>query len=349
MYIVNRGNRAEITSYPDRPLDNAYSLNTVDVCPVGALTSKDFRFKKRVWFLHSANSICTGCSRGCNTFLEHHEGVVYRLRPRENMEVNRYWMCDEGRVTYKALNDERLDVALVRGEMTPIHEAMASLAQWIKEAGSGSNAGRIQVLLSPLSPLESLYAWKRFAADVLGGATLTAAATRAPMTEDELLRKADPYPNRAGLEALGLANDPEPGLKQGGEILFIVDDDPIGARPEWNTALKGWKRVVYLGSNENATAKAASLALPTAPHAETDGTFVNFQGRIQRFEKGMVPQGDALWMAGMLTRIAKELGIKFGWGGFVELFTEMTAKEPALAGLDLDKIGSKGTPLSGRS
>jgi NADH-quinone oxidoreductase subunit G len=115
LYIVNRGNRSEITTYPGAELDNDYSLNTVDICPVGALTSSAFRFKKRVWLLSSVHSICAGCARGCNTYLEHDEGIVYRLRPRENMQVNRYWMCDPGRATAAGLNEGRLEVPR-RGE-----------------------------------------------------------------------------------------------------------------------------------------------------------------------------------------------------------------------------------------
>ncbi|MBK8229895.1 MAG: (2Fe-2S)-binding protein [Candidatus Eisenbacteria bacterium] len=348
LYIVNRGNRAEITTYPDKPLDNDYSVNTVDICPVGALTSNDFRFKKRVWFLHTSNSICTGCSRGCNTFIEQNEGVVYRLRPRENMEVNRYWMCDPGRLTYKPLNEERLDVAMLRGQMAPIHETLATLVQWLKEAGTGAAAARTLVLVSPASPVETLYAWKRFAADVLGGASVMGAATRSPGIEDKLLRKSDPYANRAGLEALGLKLDAEAALEAGGELLLIVDDDPIGQKPKWAELLKGWKRVAYFGSNENPSQRAAQVALPLAPHSECEGTFVNFEGRVQRFEKAMIPQGDALWAPALLSQVARALGHEFGWNGLTDLWAELAKGEPEFKGLDLEQIGTKGALLPSR-
>ena len=88
-------------------LDNAYSLNTVDICPVGALTSRDFRFQKRVWMLKSADSVCPGCATGCNVRVDHEAGRIYRLKPRRNAEVNGSWMCDEGRLTYKAVHEDR--------------------------------------------------------------------------------------------------------------------------------------------------------------------------------------------------------------------------------------------------
>ena len=102
--IFNRGDRSEIGIFKDKPLENNYSLNTVDICPVGALTAKDFRFKQRVWYLKTADSICTGCSTGCNIHLDYNEEGVFRVRPRYNEQVNKHWMCDEGRLVYQIPN-----------------------------------------------------------------------------------------------------------------------------------------------------------------------------------------------------------------------------------------------------
>ena len=104
--IYNRGDRAEIGTPPGVELDNNYSLNTVDICPVGALTSRDFRFQKRVWMLKAAESICPGCSMGCNVRVDHEAGRVYRLKPRRNPDVNGPWMCDKGRMIYKDVHAE---------------------------------------------------------------------------------------------------------------------------------------------------------------------------------------------------------------------------------------------------
>jgi len=119
--FTERGDHTELTAYPGRQLDNPYSLNTVDLCPVGALTSRDFRFKQRVWFLKTTDSICPGCATGCNIRVQHNKGVVYRLLPRENDAVNQCWMCDEGRDTYKpvlAQNRLRSPMGFEAGQRT---------------------------------------------------------------------------------------------------------------------------------------------------------------------------------------------------------------------------------------
>ena len=419
--IVNRGNRSEITSFPGLPLANDYSLNTVDICPVGALTSSEFRFRKRVWLLSSALSICTGCARGCNIFLEHAEGLVYRYRPRENMEVNTYWMCDAGRLTFHVLNEERLEVPEEGGKEIPFFEALARAASWVNEAtgftggatgdgrsaagrlaggnsagglsgdasggSSGDAAGgpsggaaggasggasggmsrgapgaacggprdgsRVLLLLSPASSVETLFAAKRFAVEFLGGARVAGAGTRPPGVEDKILRKADPYSNTAGLALLGLARDPEPELAKGGNLLIIVEDDSLGERqrPAWMQYIGRWERVLYLGVNRNATSVAAHVALPVTPHSECEGTYVNFQQRLQRFRKAITPRGDALWAPELFRRIglaadgAAEAGGSFGWRSFNALWRDLAAGEPAFAGIDVAKLGGVGQSL----
>lgn len=102
--IFNRGDRSEIGVFKDKPLDNDYAVNTVDICPVGALTSKDFRFKQRVWYTKTADSVCTGCSTGCNTHVDYNEEGLWRVRPRYNSQINNFWMCDKGRGLYQHAN-----------------------------------------------------------------------------------------------------------------------------------------------------------------------------------------------------------------------------------------------------
>src|SRR5438445_8457109 len=102
--FVDRGSYTELTAHPGKRLENNYSLNTVDICPVGALTSKDFRFQMRVWFLKETKSICTSCGTGCNTVIGSRENVMYRYEPRDNDAVNACWMCDYGRLNYKWIN-----------------------------------------------------------------------------------------------------------------------------------------------------------------------------------------------------------------------------------------------------
>jgi NADH-quinone oxidoreductase subunit G len=347
--IVNRGNRSEITNYPDIPLANDYSLNTVDLCPVGALTGSEFRFQKRVWLLSSAHSLCTGCARGCNIFLEHAEGLVYRYRPRENMEVNTYWMCDAGRQTFHALNEERLEVPEAEGKEIPFAEALARAESWFREAKGALSL----LLLSPASSVETIFAAKRFAADFLGDARVAGGGTRPDGAEDAILRKADPYPNSRGLRLLGIGRDPESELAKGGRLLVIVEDDPLagGQRPAWKHYLARWERVLYLGANRQVTSRAAGLAFPVTPHSECDGTFVNCHGRLQRFRRAVAPRGDALWVPELLRRIAfssdpaAEAGGSFGWPSFSALWNDLVAREPAFARVEVAKLGATGQSL----
>ena len=126
--IYNRGDRSVIGTVNDAPMTDNYQVNTVDICPVGALTSKDFRFEQRVWFLKETDSVCNGCSAGCNLQTHHKSGKhIYRLKPRYNAEVNEYWMCDDGRPTYKTANyDQRLTAAKLGGVELPTNEAVTT-------------------------------------------------------------------------------------------------------------------------------------------------------------------------------------------------------------------------------
>ena len=107
LYIAGRGHGAYLTAFPGMEVTSPYSLNTVDLCPVGALTSRDFRFNSPAWFLKKTPSVCTTCSRGCSVVLDHRDGKIFRIRPRHNPEVNGYWMCDEVRLNYKFVNEGR--------------------------------------------------------------------------------------------------------------------------------------------------------------------------------------------------------------------------------------------------
>lgn len=337
--IVNRGNHSEIAVHPDKPLANPYSLNTVDLCPVGALTSKDFRFKCRVWFLSTARSICAGCARGCNIFLEHNEGTTYRYRPRENMDVNTYWMCDDGRMTYNSLNDGRCDTALVGGVETVLDEAVAELALRLKSAPPDS----VLFLLSPEMSNEALYAAREFAATVAGGARIVAGSRKAPGIEDEILRKADASPNRRGCELLSLwADDLRPELARGGKIAILIQNDILDHDPSLAGALAGFETVVALATNLGRTSAAASIVLPITPHSECDGTFTNFQGRVQRFRKAMTPRGDAMSVPVLLERLAAAMGREFGWVNLNQTWSEMSRAVPEFEGMSPETIGDSG-------
>ena len=155
MGIFNRGNHSEVDVAPGKTLDNNYSLNTVDICPVGALTSRDFRFRKRVWWLSENDSVCAGCATGCNMEIHHAEDQAYRFKPRHNDAVNGYWMCDEGRLLYKQLNTEsRLQNPTVMG-------AEASWESAIEAVRSSAADTALAFVGSPHATTEELFALRR--------------------------------------------------------------------------------------------------------------------------------------------------------------------------------------------
>ncbi|HPF70992.1 MAG TPA: 2Fe-2S iron-sulfur cluster-binding protein [Candidatus Krumholzibacteria bacterium] len=284
--IYNRGDRAEIGTAPGIELDNNYSLNTVDICPVGALTSRDFRFQKRVWMLKSTESICTGCATGCNVRIDHEAGRIYRLKPRRNAEVNGAWMCDKGRMTYKGVHDEkRLLSPAAGGERLTWADAGQKLAA-IAGAGVGLYVG------SAHQTLEELWLLRRAAA----GAPVSGGLANADRGQaDALLLDADRTPNRAGLSLLGVGED-EPAqlaerIRKAQGAVVILGGDPA-AEPAVAEALGG-RTVVYVGTHRNATAQLATLALPGATWAEKAGIMVNRQGRLQELRQAVARAGDA--------------------------------------------------------
>ena len=210
--VAQRGNESFITSFPGNPLDDPYAGNVVDICPVGALTSTDFRFRGRVWFMSAAASVCTGCARGCNTFLDYLNDVTYRYRPRENEAVNQEWMCDQGRTSYKYLNADRVLAARAgRGAQARTLPVGAAAQQAAAALAPHAKAGTLAVLLSPVASLEDLLVACAVAKDGLS-ATQVYVGGRADGWQDDFLKRADENPNRKGLElaaaAYGLAVRP---------------------------------------------------------------------------------------------------------------------------------------------
>jgi len=317
--VAERGNHSFITTFPGQPLDNPYSGNVVDICPVGALTSTDFRFRGRVWFMSSARSICTGCARGCNTFLDYLNDVTYRYRPRENDAVNQEWMCDEGRLTYKPLNLERVLVAREgRGAAAQPAERGVAIAKAAKVLDAHARAGTLGVLLSPVASLEDLLVAASVAKEALGQAEVFVGG-RPDGRQDELLKRADQNPNRKGLEivaqALGLAVRPVADLARAVAAGKVRAVWAVGAEtPDQVVAakLEGVEALVVQAYNDGILARHATVLLPAAPHSEMDGTFVNFEGRAQRFEMAYFPRGEARPHWSLAADHGRELGGRLG-------------------------------------
>jgi NADH-quinone oxidoreductase subunit G len=313
--VSQRGAHSFITTFPGKPLDSKYAGNTVDICPVGALTSTDLRFRGRVWFMSSSRSVCTGCSRGCNTFMDYLKDTTYRYRPRENDAVNQEWMCDDGRLSYKYLNAPRVLVGSEgRGaprKDAPVPAAAAGAAKALKAHAS---EGALAALFSPVASLEDLMAAALVATEGFGLAEVFVGG-RPDGWQDDFLKRADENPNRKGLEmvarAFGLIVRPFSDLRTAVEQGRVKAVWAVGAEIPDASAAAAFEKLqtfVCQAYNQNDLTAAATTLLPAAPHSEMDGTFVNFEGRPQRFELAYWPRGSASphW------RLASEMGAALG-------------------------------------
>ncbi|MEB3329187.1 MAG: 2Fe-2S iron-sulfur cluster-binding protein [Candidatus Sericytochromatia bacterium] len=345
LIVSGRGDTSVIETFPGMRLDNPYSGNVVDVCPVGALTSKDFRFKQRVWFMKSVKSICTGCSRGCNVYLDFKDELVYRYRPRHNAHVNGWWMSDAGRLSYKALNEGRLTHVSCRGQQAPFMEALKEVAGLFMGTRA---AGAFAAVGSPHSSLEANQALKSFAERFMGGARLLGWEGSAPGPEDDFLLRADQAPNRAALGYLGFDTSRDALLEtlRGGALqLMVVVNNDLAADPEVREALGRVPVLVYLGTHDNATAGLATYTFPVAAHAEQYGSFINFQGRLQRFFKAFEAPGDAVGEWELLGRIGRELDPAYGWSDVEEVWSDLRTAHPELGDLSWFGLGDEGFQL----
>ncbi len=290
-----RGNRNEITVSPGRELDHDYTLMTEHVCPVGALTSKDFRFKARVWFLRSTPSVCTGCATGCNTWVDYDPRYqrVYRLRPRDNEAVNKFWMCDDGMMSYKRFHEDRILTGRARQDgrvvEVPRQAAIEGAVKLLK------TASKLAIVLSAQASNEDNFVAARLGS-ALGAKKLYLAALGG-WKSDKILRNADNNPNRVG--AVMVAGGA--GLQSLEDLVKAVDRREVDAILSlgW-AASEGVEQLaslanvphVNLSSNIGPLTQVATLVVPVASVAESSGAFTNAQGVVQTFKKAVsAPMG----------------------------------------------------------
>lgn len=278
--IIQRGNQNYPATAHGRPFDDPYSLNTVDICPVGALTSADHRFKARPWEMNYTPSLCMGCARGCNAYVWIRDNLVMRLTPRKNLAINQFWLCDEGRLEYQKYNERRASGLRQAGDLpTPWETGMAALAQLLEE-----HSGRILFVGSAYASTETLYVLKAFAEKLSPESPLLYVPHIQPGWGDAFLRCDDRTPNAAAAEALGYQPtslaDLQALLQKGTfTLLYWVEDDPalealLPTLPEslpivahLYQLIPGYERLLWI--------------LPAATHLESFGTYVNVQGIAQ--------------------------------------------------------------------
>jgi len=346
--FVDRGSYTVLTAHPGKRLENNYSLNTVDICPVGALTSTDFRFKMRVWFLKENKSICTSCATGCNTVIGTREDVIYRQTPRENDHVNSSWMCDYGRLNFKFLEAEnRLLEPQIRlqGKLFPTDwpAAIAQTALQLKQfAGS-----EIAVIASGRMTNEELWLTSQLAKS-LGVQCIDIVPRRGP--GDDILLSKDRNPNTNGARLI-LGSTSEPGAKlmaiaeavKSGQIkaLVILKENTmhLGIPLEQLAQLPVFIVMNVLPSE--ATEKA-TVVLPACGFAEKHGSMVNGKGRLQRLNRAVRPPGNARDDWEILRDLLQAIGGGDSLLSINDVFRRMSETVPQFAGLSLGKIGDLG-------
>ena len=294
--FVQRGEKVTIETFPGKELDNPYSMNVIEICPVGALTSTDFRFKTRVWEMSHTDSVCSGCARGCSMNIWVRDNKIYRLTPRENMDVNKYWMCDYGRLdTFKYINDEetRLNSPLMRppeGGILNDEEYNLVKCDWddaiarvISELKS-YEPGEIGFIASPFSTLEDNYVLKRFANEIAGKDNIVY-IPKIEGSDDDFLIRADKTPNSKGLDLLGLRKinkEFKEKILNGKFKLIYIINDTLTRLEQADEMMKKIEVGIMHVSNMVPSNKKATVVFPSSTYAEVNGTVVNFQGRVQR-------------------------------------------------------------------
>ena len=370
----SRGNSAFIDTFDGRPFDDPMSACAADVCPVGALTVRDFRFRKRAWKLRSTPSVCPGCAIGCNVFVDHHERRVYRFTPRENAAVNATWLCDHGRFLAESLNEQTYLFPQNRKngglERVGWGEAIAGLALELRAART------LRVVASAnLSNEELFLARELFGRHLKGELAVPVAegeTRRMKNGKGEWLESAEPHPNAAGARRLGLDVVDREGLSRflyGGAGLTLVLDaeaHPFLATTEAIRLVRAGATAVWR-RREHALAGVAKWLLPAASLASDEGTFTSLGGRVQRFAAAFAPPGTArrtatgamspdcptiaapwgppgearpLWL--VLAALAREVGASnLDVASPAEAFALLTRTDRAFAGLEWESLGGR--------
>ena len=384
--IVNRGDHAEIATFDDRPITNPYALNYADLCPVGALTSSDFRFRRRVYYLDPVATVCPECSNGCSIFADRSLRQLFRFRPRVNPEVNRSWMCDEGRLSYSAWNDPRgrIEAPMAREDGRHVAvtwaRAVEILAERLRAAGASFAA-----LAHPRMTNEDLLVLRELAAARGGSVEFRLAGCERLFDEpeDRLLRKRDKNPNTRGAieillenearrRALGepSAREEEPGRRwlerlfepgtegpagdraagpepPGSGVLLVFRWDEEALGPAGMAAIERASFVAFCGPWEPAWSARCDLLLPAARTGEREGSFTNHAGRVQVVRPALPRYGLARDPWAFLDEVARALGHELCGRSAAATFDLLADRTEGLRGLRFAGLGATGLWVAG--
>ena len=346
--FFKRGASTEVGVFPGTPLDNWMSACVADVCPTGALTTREFRFENRVWNLDSAESVCNGCDVGCNIFIGHRNGQIFRYRPRVNPEVNDHWLCDYGRFSYERYETDRVVVPKVRSEddylgISTWNEALDAIERLFQQ----TTGDRIAVIASANMTNEEAFFARKLFGENIGARTFDVMVD--PIGPIKMKSRTDwllgtqGAPNYRGVRSvLGestTARTVEDLLMKGADnvdILYICDAE-FSERAKDPAVVANLRKaktlIVHCWDANHPLAEVADVLLPSTIHAEKEGTFTNLQGRIQRIHQAYAPKGQSVADLEIFRRIGSRLfpaSQEFRSADAYDLFETMRSSIPAI-------------------
>ena len=351
--MFNRGHELTVDTYSDRPMTNQFQGNMADICPVGAITEKEFRFKRRVWKLKKTPSICVGCSTGCNVTIEYDKNEVFRLKPRDNPDVNKWWMCDQGRLTYKDLNIRENRIAHPLGKTAEGFQeiswenAFSAIREKISELQPTSN--EVIGLVDTHASNEELYLFKKllkegFDSDQLFFPDLEWEQPVSDFFINSLITS-DKSPNRAGARMLGLmgaksSEEVTSKIPTGTKVLMVFGkpfEDENLLSQAGNIPL-----VINIAALQSGWSETADLTLPGRLHSEKDATYTNKAGRVQRVNTAIraFHKTRPDWM--VLCGLMELLDVDNKADSAEAVFQELSENEKGFQELQWESIGSDG-------
>ena len=356
--MFNRGHELAVDTYTDRPMTNKFQGNMADICPVGAITEKEFRFKRRVWKLKKNHSICTGCSTGCNVTIEHDRNEVFRLKPHENQSVNKWWLCDEGRLTYRKMNEKKSRInqplGLIGENLEGIswEKAYGAIAERIRELKPLPQ--EVLALTDTHASNEELFLIQKLLKEGFSSENIFCPFPKWEQSESDFfintLITTDKTPNRAGALALHIKGDQKnKKLKKviEGELKVVfVLGNPFENELEFKEIIKRTQLVIHIGVFHNSWSEIADVVLPGQFYSEKEGTYTNKNQRVQSTEIAVkaLRRTRPEWQ--IISELSQALGHKSSFESIPQVFNAMVQEAKAFTGISFDKIGSFGIELT---
>ena len=356
--MFNRGHELAVDTYTDRPMTNKFQGNMADICPVGAITEKEFRFKRRVWKLKKNHSICTGCSTGCNVTIEHDRNEVFRLKPHENQSVNKWWLCDEGRLTYRKMNEKKSRInqplGLIGENLEGIswEKAYGAIAERIRELKPLPQ--EVLALTDTHASNEELFLIQKLLKEGFSSENIFCPFPKWEQSESDFfintLITTDKTPNRAGALALHIKGDlKNTKLKKviEGELKVVfVLGNPFENELEFKEIIKRTQLVIHIGVFHNSWSEIADVVLPGQFYSEKEGTYTNKNQRVQSTEIAVkaLRRTRPEWQ--IISELSQALGHKSSFESIPQVFNAMVQEAKAFTGISFDKIGSFGIELT---